>query len=580
MMQNSFYFGDNLHILREYIPDESVDLIYLDPPFNSNATYNLLFRSPDKKRWSDAQIESFDDTWSWGDMAEAQFNELRMTPGPAGEAIQAFHRLLGESNMLAYLTMMAARLVELRRALKPTGSLYLHCDSTAGHYLKVLMDSIFGPECFRSDITWKRTYAHGNATRNLANVKDSIFLYSKGMEAVWNPEFRSLTAEEAAKRYPKHDADGRRWQSVTLRNPSDRPNLKYPYRASNGVTYHPHQNGWSCNQKRLCRYDQEGKLHFPKRPDGALRLKMYEDESRGQPITNLWDDIGPLSSHARERLGYPTQKPVALLERIIRQSSNEGDVVLDPFCGCGTTLHAAENLHRKWLGIDVAIQAMKVVGDRLSNEFPHVDYEVFGIPTSLESALWLAENDPFQFEEWAVLRVGGMHSGKYRGDGGIDGTFFFLTGKDEQKDASRGIISVKGGQSINPGMIRDLAGTLHREREWNRDANAIAVFICARTPTKGMLEEARSAGSIETDFGSYPAIQILSLDEIFDGASIRVPFMLDSITAAQAGRRKGKTPRYIDPRELARQRQFFFSMSGGSAKNTAAVMPAQLRKTG
>lgn len=578
-MKNAFYFGDNLHVLREYIPDESVDLIYLDPPFNSNATYNLLFRSPDKKRWSDAQIAAFDDTWSWGENAEELYREITMAPGHAAEVLTALKRILGPSNMLAYLTMMTARLIELNRVLARTGSLYLHCDPTASHYLKILLDGICGAENYRTEISWRRQSAHNDGAqgrKQYGNVRDIIFFYSRSSNWTWNPQFTPYDSEYVNSFYRHVEPiSGRRYRlgDITAPGGAD-PKKRNPHYEFLGVTRY-----WRYSEKRMHELYAEGRIVQTK-PGNVPQYKRYLDEMPGVALQNDWDDIRPLQGASREKIGYPTQKPVSLLQRIIEASSNEGDVVLDPFCGCGTTLEAAQSLGRSWIGIDVAIQAMKVVGDRLSNEFPGVQYDVFGFPTSMESALWLAANDPFQFEEWAVLRVGGMHSGKYRSDGGIDGTFYFLTGKDEQKDASRGIISVKGGQNVNPGMVRDLAGTLRREREWNQDPNAIAVFICARKPTKGMLEEARTAGFIETDFGTYPAIQILSVEDIFEGASIRVPFMFDSVSASEAARRKGKAAKYIDPRELARQRQFFFSMSGGAVRKSSAVMPEPIARVG
>ncbi|MGA0613429.1 DNA methyltransferase [Paracoccus sp. KR1-242] len=578
-MRNAFYFGDNLHILRDYVSDESVDLIYLDPPFNSNATYNLLFRSPDRNRWSDAQIATFEDSWSWGEIADAQYRELLRSTARVAEMIGALHRLLGPSDMLAYLVMMAARLVELHRVLKPTGSLYLHCDPTASHYLKILLDGVFGADGFRGDITWKRTYAHGNASRSFGTVTDTIFFYSKTTSCTWHTQYRSLASDELHRKYPNVESSGRRWQSVTLRNPSDRPNLKFPFTASNGVTYQPHRNGWSCNEERLRKYDREGRLHFPVKSDGALRLKMFEDESRGHAVQNLWDDIGPLSSQARERLGYPTQKPLALLERIIDASSNTGDVVLDPFCGCGTTLHAAHGLGRKWIGIDVSVQAMTVVSDRLRHSFPGIDFDVYGIPTSLEGALWLAAADPFKFEEWAVNRIGAMHSGRSRGDGGIDGSFFFMA--DRTTD-SRGIVSVKAGRNLNPGMVRDLVGTLRRERERTHDHTAVAVMICAHEPTDGMRREALSAGTVEMAIGPVPAVQILSIREVLEGKTIRVPVMHDSLSAAAAGRQKPRSGvGYIAPEDLLRQRSMLFSIPNtGMRSPSAAVLPERIQRMG
>lgn len=569
-MGNAFYFGDNLHILREYIPDESVDLIYLDPPFNSNASYNLLFRSPDRSKWSDAQIATFEDTWLWGDTAEETFAYLEMQPGRAGEVLGALRRILGENDMLAYLTMMAARLVELERVLKPTGSIYLHCDPTASHYLKVLLDAVIGAAWFQNEIVWQRTASKALMKRRLPSNHDLLLAYRKSDGATWNenaiytPYDEDNLPAKTAEKYSLKDESGRRYQLTSLLNPNkNRPNLTYEFL---GVT-----RVWRWTRERMEKAYADGHV-VQTAPGRVPRYKRYLDDQDGIPLSDVWTDIPPLNSQAQERLGYPTQKPLALMERVIAMSSNKGDVVLDPFCGCGTTLHAAQSMGRQWIGIDVAVQAMRVVQDRLKNHFALIDYEIYGIPRSEEGALYLAENHPFKFEEWAVSRIGGMHSGKFSGDQGIDGTFFYLT---ESNEKSRGIISVKGGRSLSPGMIRDLAGTLERERRLTKDPNAIAVFVCAHKPTKGMIQEARQMGTVDTFTGPIPALQILSVSDIFDGATIRVPAMYDSVTAAAAGRARGKTKAsFIDPRELTRQRQFFFEIAGGLSDSSQGRSPA------
>ena len=307
------FYGDNLDILREHVADESVDLIYLDPPFNSNANYNVLFKAP-SGAGSSAQIEAFEDTWHWNDTAERAFDDVMAGPrSDAAVMLRAMRAGLGENDMMAYLAMMAARLAELARVLKPNGSIYLHCDPVASHYLKIIMDSIFGAAGFRNEVIWKRTFAHGNVTRRFGDVTDTILYYTKGPDFTWNQQFKTLSPEQVEAKYRNKDADGRRWQSVTLRNPGVRPNLHFPFTAGNGVTYQPHPNGWSCNRVRLERYDREGRLHFPTTGGGALRLKMYADESEGERLQSLWDDIPPIAAQAAERLGYPTQKPLLLL---------------------------------------------------------------------------------------------------------------------------------------------------------------------------------------------------------------------------------------------------------------------------
>ena len=387
-MKNMLYYGDNLPVLRQHIADESVDLIYLDPPFNSNATYNVLFAEKDGTE-SAAQIRAFEDTWHWDMAAAAAYNEVVEAGGQVSLAMQGFRTVLGNNDMLAYLSMMAPRLVELHRVLKPTGSMCLHCDPTASHYLKMLLDAIFGPERFISEIVWKRTHSHGDPRRKYGAITDTLFLFSKSEQYTFKPQFRQFTPDYVKRTFTSADPDGRKWQSVTLRSPHPRPNLTYPYTASNGITYQPHPNGWSCDLERMRKYDRENRLHFPTKAAGALRLKMYLDESPGVKIQNLWEDIPPISANCQERLGYPTQKPEALLERIISTSSKEGQTVLDPFCGCGTAIAVAQRLNRRWIGIDITHLAISLMKYRLQNAFGRSvknKYEVIGEPADFAGA--------------------------------------------------------------------------------------------------------------------------------------------------------------------------------------------------
>lgn len=557
-MNNAFFFGDNLHILREYVADESVDLVYLDPPFNSNATYNLLFKSPDKTRWADSQITTFDDTWSWGDAADEVFEDVVAVPGKAADALMSLRLILGTNDMLAYLTMMTARLVELHRVLKATGSLYLHCDPTASHYLKIILDAIFGPACFRNEVIWKRTSAHSSAKR-WGPVHDVILFYSRGAEYVWNRAKQPYDQTYLDAFFTHIDSDGRRWARGDLTGAGTRNGPSgEPWR---GIDVRAKGRHWAHTAETLDRMDEQGLIHWPLKADGMPRLKRYADQMPGMPLQDIVDDIRPLHNVSRERLGYPTQKPVELLKRVLEASSSEGDVVLDPFCGCGTTLHAAQELGRKWIGIDVAVQSMHVVQDRLKHHFPGIKYDVFGIPKSADGALWLAENHPFKFEEWAVTALGAMHSGKFRGDGGIDGSFYYLTASD---DRSRGIVSVKGGRNLNPGMVRDLGGTVETQRRLTRDDKAIGVLICAHEPTKGMRDAAREFGKIDTFIGQIPAVQIITVAEMFAGATINVPAMLDTVTAAAIGRKKSKLDAYRKPRDLT-QREMMLPIKGGKS---------------
>jgi site-specific DNA-methyltransferase (adenine-specific) len=519
---NKLFYGDNLDVLRGF-PDGCVDLVYLDPPFNSNAGYNVLFKSA-SGAGADASIEAFDDTWTWGDSAkEALLDIAKGTNRPLQVMMSAMHDALQDSPLMAYLAMMAVRLVELHRVLKDSGSLYLHCDPTASHYLKLVLDAVFGAENFRNEIIWKRTFAHGNVSRGYGDITDAIFFYSKSSRFVWNQLYTKMTAEKADKVYSQSDPDGRRWQSVTLRNPGLRPNLHYPYTASNGVTYQPHPNGWSCNIERLRKYDAENRLHFPTKEGGALRLKMYEDESQGARLQTLWDDIPPLSANAQERLGYPTQKPRALLERIIAASSNPGDTVLDPFCGCGTAVDAAQKLGRQWIGIDITHIAIGMIEDRMRSGYPGIEFETHGVPRDLDSAIRLATDDKHQFQQWACWQVGGYPREKKGGDKGVDGWFNYLA---EGGKIETGVISVKGGEHLNPGMVRDLG------RVMERDKHRFGLFITAAMPTKGVRDEIASHPLIETEFGRFPAMQVVTIAELIHGPKPKLPPLISPVKKA------------------------------------------------
>jgi site-specific DNA-methyltransferase (adenine-specific) len=514
---NRLYYGDNLTVLRGTMDDESVHLVYLDPPFNSQANYNVLFRSTAGER-SRAQIEAFDDTWHWGDEAELAFDGVMTGQNSdAAEMLRSMRAILKENDMMAYLSMMAVRLLELHRVLKPSGSLYLHCDPTASHYLKLLLDAVFGPEQFLNEIIWKRTHSHGNVARNFGSINDNILFYCKSQDYTWVQQYTEFPEQYIKEKFTGEDVKGR-YQNVTLRNPGVRPNLHYPYTASNGVTYLPHPNGWSCDINRMEKYDREGRLHFPAKLGGQLRLKMYLNEQRGVRVQNIWDDIAALNSQAQERLGYPTQKPQALLERIITASSNEGDVVLDPFCGCGTSIHAAQKLHREWIGIDITHLAISLIEKRLKDAFPGITYEVHGTPKDQEGARDLAARDKYQFQWWAVSLVNAVpFAGKKKGaDSGIDGLIYF---KPEGKTTEKAIVSVKGGENVNVAMVRDLAHVVDREKA------KIGVFITLAESTGPMRSEAVKTGFYETIYGKYPKIQILTIRELFDGKKPDIPLV-------------------------------------------------------
>ncbi|MGH7194373.1 MAG: DNA methyltransferase, partial [Candidatus Saccharimonadales bacterium] len=391
-------------------------------------------------------------------------------------------------------------------------------DPTASHYLKILLDAIFRTENYRSEITWKRSTSHGNTSHAFGDLTDTILYYSRNPHGyVWNQLFTPFSADYIEKYFRWADPNGRRWQSVTLRNPGMRPNLHFPFTASNGITYQPHPHGWSGDLERMTKYDREGRLHFPDHPDGQLRLKMYLDESPGVRLQNLWDDIPAVNSQARERLGYPTQKPVALLERIISVSSNPGDILLDPFCGCGTAVHAAQKLGRQWLGIDITHLAISLIERRLRDAFPGIKFDVLGTPKDIHGARDLAARDRYQFQWWAVSLVNAQpYGGKKKGaDTGIDGKVFF---KPDGKRTEVAIVSVKsGGVSVN--MIRELKSVIDREKA------PMGLFLTLTPPTAPMQVEATSAGFYETLWGKHPRIQILTIADILDGKRPDMPLI-------------------------------------------------------
>jgi DNA modification methylase len=530
------YYGDNLQVLRDYIKDESIDLIYLDPPFNSQASYNILFQSP-KGEDSQAQIQAFDDTWSWGIESENCLLELKDRRGELWELLDLLVRTLGKNSLSAYLAMMTIRLVELHRVLKPTGSLYLHCDPNASHYLKMILDIIFGAINFRNEITWKRQSAHSDARNRFANVTDIILFYVKSKQAQFKPQYDEYYQEYVSKNYRHNDNDGRGFYALgDMTSPNPRPNMMYEWL---GFSYP--EKGWRYQWETMQKLHDEGRIYYPKKPDGSYdltkrpALKRYLDEQKGNIITNIWTDIPPLSAQAKERLGYPTQKPLALLERIINASSNENDIILDPFCGCGTAIHAAEKLGRNWVGIDITHLVISLMEKRLKDAFPDqkiqdeetselitvkgIEFEVEGTPKDLASAQDLFNRDPYQFPWWAVSLVNAQpYQGKKKGsDTGIDGIIYFKDCKDSMKNKEKTtiekiIVSVKGGKNVGAAMIRDLAGTITANKA------KIGLFITLNPPTKPMLQEAAKAGFYQAGNGqNYPIIQILTIEELLLG---------------------------------------------------------------
>jgi site-specific DNA-methyltransferase (adenine-specific) len=508
MKTNILYYGDNLDILRKYIPDESVDLIYLDPPFNSKKDYNILFKETSGLE-SEAQIHAFTDSWHWTQSAQDTYQELiTKAPMKVGKLIDSLHSAIGQNDVMAYLVMMTIRLLELHRVLKPIGSLYLHCDPSASHYLKIVLDQIFGPGNFRNEIVWKRTTTHSDAKR-YARVTDSILFYSKSSDFIWNKPRSEYDEKYIDIHYCHVDEKGKRFTFDNLVKPQG--SVGYYYEL---LGCPPPPNGWRMPETRARQWIAEGKIAIP--PTGKTpRYKRYFDDMEGAAVGNLWNDIPPINSQALERLGYDTQKPLALLERIILASSNEGDIVLDPFCGCGTAVVAAQKLNRKWVGIDVTHLAINLMRTRLKDSFG-INVEVIGEPVDLESAKALAHQDRYQFQWWALSKIYARAVGdqKKGADKGIDGVISFIDSADNA--AKRIIIQVKSGH-VGATTIRELKDVSSKE--------AMGVLLTLEPPTAPMLKEALDAGYYHSPIWNkdYNRIQIITIEELLNGKTVDMP---------------------------------------------------------
>ena len=545
----TLYYGDNLDILQRYIRDETVDLVYLDPPFNSAQNYNAFFHEKDGTDAA-SQIRAFEDTWTWNQESQRVYEELILQPGKVSEVMQAFKTFLGTNDMMAYLAMMAPRLIELRRVLKSTGSIYLHCDPTASHYLKLLLDAVFGHENYRNEIIWKRSNPKSLITVNFATCTDTILRFTKTDNYTYHQPYEEHDPEYVELAYKYTDKNGR-YRLLPLLNPNDnRPNLTYEFL---GVT-----RVWRWTRERMQKAYEDGMV-VQLKPGAVPQYKKYLHDSKGRTVTNCWTDISQAAGN--EALGYPTQKPVALLERIIEASSNPGDVVLDPFCGCGTTIDAAEKLGREWIGIDITQLAISLIKNRLSDTYgSHMKFvtgstsqtssrenvvsdepqslreegsrwgarpaknftisivRIIGEPTTPNEAATLAEEDKFQFQWWALGLVNARPVEQKKGaDHGIDGKILFRADTNAAKPEQI-ILQVKGGKT-GVKDVRDLRGVLDREKA------AIGVLISLQPPTREMQAEAASTGFYEYKMNNqkYPRIQLRTVKELMTGKGIERP---------------------------------------------------------
>lgn len=441
--RNKLFFGDNLEIMK-MLEDSSIDLIYLDPPFQSGRDYNLVFKELGLEVVS-AQVKAFTDTWQWNEESERTYNELIQKQDVAVEVkdyLIGMKKVINNSAMMAYLVMMAPRLIEMRRLLKDSGSIYLHCDPRTSHYLKILMDMIFGKNQFRNEIVWGYRTG-GVSNRYWASKHDIILFYTKTDNYKFNALKERIYYEKPFFS-PKQDEQGRYYADVYIRD--------------------------------------------------------------------VWDDIKPVINVSKERIGYPTQKPEALLQRIIMASSDEGDLVLDPFCGCGTTVAVAHKLNRRWIGIDIAYIAIDIISRRLGE----AEFEIDGIPKDLQGAYALKNKDPFRFQEWAVVRLGGVVSSRRSGDEGVDGKIYFYKNVKSKNSVSYGevVIQVKGGK-VGVKDVRELIGTIKGQRA------DFGILVSFDKPTQQMKKTAIGAGLYADNM---PRIQFVTVREIIDGnIRLRIP---------------------------------------------------------
>lgn len=563
------YYGDNLEMLREHVSTESVDLVYLDPPFKSQQQYNVLFRSV-RGEPAAAQVRAFSDTWRWDTAARATYERLQedpLVPGRVSAMVSALYQFLGPSEMTAYLVMMTPRLLQLHRVLKGTGSLYLHCDPAASHYLKVVLDTIFGPANFRNEIIWRRTASH-NQARRFGPIHDTILFYSKSDGHFFQPGYRPLLRGHVESYFRNEDQRGKYWTNALTGAGTRRGESGQPWRAYNPTERGRHwaipgeitrglgiPDEWTVQEKLDALYEA-GFVQLPPAESSAMpTYRQYLDQSPGIPYQDVWsyqphtrhvlygsddaidEDIRWLPRQgSEERLGYQTQKPLGVLRRIINTSCPTDGMVLDPFCGCGTALVAAEELGRSWVGIDITYLAVDVMARRLREHFSGIQFEIRGQPQDVEGARALAERDRFQFQVWALSLIGGqpLDPGRGAADRGIDGYLSFI---EEGERRNRAIVQVKSGH-VGVREVRDLRGTLERERA------PFAILTTLEPQTRDMNREAAEAGFYEVPFTSerIPRLQILTIEGLLRGERPRIPTtqVAHTATARRVRRQEGR----------------------------------------
>ncbi len=521
---NRLYYGDCMTIMQD-MPSRSVDLIYLDPPFNSNREYNAIYKDETGRPLPD-QIEAFCDLWQLDAERERSLRNMPVLMRESGIDDQTveFWRLWmnalrgTQPRLLAYLSYMVERLLQMKVILKSTGSIYLHCDPTASHYIKAMLDAIFGHDNFRNEIVWQKIRSSKAQKTGFGAVHDTIFSYRKSPNSLFNKLYAPLPANRIKSHYGKVEPEtGRQYglDNFTQAGPGK------PRRFGNREIAPPKGKHWIWHQDRIDEAMEDGRLVFTS--ETMVRVKRYLDESRGNPIDDIWTDIPPINSMAKERMGYATQKPLKLLDRIIKASSNEGDVVLDPFCGCATTLEAAQRLNRQWIGIDIAIHAIKRVARvRLQDRLGLVegrDFTVQGVPRNVEGAQDLWEHDKYHFQKWAVEQVDGFVTTRRTADGGIDGRLYFAI--QNEKDLQSMVLEVKGGANVGISTVRDLRGVL--ERDTALMAGLIVMHDPGHRKSLNFEREMAAAGDLTVRGIPYPKMQILTVKEILEGKRFKTP---------------------------------------------------------
>jgi DNA modification methylase len=535
---NKLFYGDNLDVLRKFIRDETVDLCYIDPPFNSKRNYNQIYNNIGSE--DRAQAQAFVDTWTWDDHANICYDEILTNANGVQTAqsialINGLEQVLGKGSLFAYLVSMTVRIAEIHRVLKDTGSFYLHCDDVADSYLRLMCDAIFVSQGgdFKNEIVWKRTSAHSDSGRFGRNG-DRILYYTKSLNATFNKVYQPYDQHYLNSHYRNEDENGRLYRT---------DNLTAFGLSGGGYTYE--WNGvtklWRCPQERMQELHDEGRIRYTR--TGTAEYVRYLDEMPGMPAQGIWDDIFAINSQANERLGYPTQKPEALLERIISASSNEGDVVLDAFCGCGTTVAVANRLKRGWIGMDITYQSVALILKRLrdSEGQSAVDNVILhGVPQDMASvdALIHKKDDRVrkEFEKWAILTYSdnrAVINEKKGADQGIDGIAYTRKSKKEILPV---ILSVKSGKNVSVKDVRDLFAVVKSE------GAACGIFITRHEPTQPMIDFAKKQGQFKPEhFTGFDKLQIVTVKEILDGARMNLPLMEEVTKKAQKAKIDNQT---------------------------------------